>query len=260
MEKKPGFRKKLDSFFAGKGFYIVLFLCVAVIGVSAWIMFGGNGATVDESGAGGLTAAQATALPTVPAYSGDDMGSSDSDTVLAPEESSDVPADAAPATETPAAEAPAAATDAPAPETPAVAPAVAEPAFVWPVVGGTERPYSVDKLLYDPTMADWRTHSGVDIDAGLGDQVVAAGTGTVERVYSDDLLGTTVVIDHGGGLKSFYANLAATPTVVEGDSVTAGTIIGSVGDTAIGETGEATHLHFAMTQDDKPVDPADYLP
>ena len=34
--------KKLEGFFTGKGFYIVLFLCAAVIGVSAWMMADGN--------------------------------------------------------------------------------------------------------------------------------------------------------------------------------------------------------------------------
>ena len=34
--------KRLESFLSGKGFYIVLFLCAAVIGVSAWMMAAGN--------------------------------------------------------------------------------------------------------------------------------------------------------------------------------------------------------------------------
>ena len=38
MERKENFGAKLERFFNGKGFYIVLFLCIAVIGVSAWIM------------------------------------------------------------------------------------------------------------------------------------------------------------------------------------------------------------------------------
>ena len=37
-----GSGKKLEGFFTGKGFYIVLFLCAAVIGVSAWMMATGN--------------------------------------------------------------------------------------------------------------------------------------------------------------------------------------------------------------------------
>ena len=34
--------KRLEGFFTGKGFYIVLFLCAAVIGVSAWMLAAGN--------------------------------------------------------------------------------------------------------------------------------------------------------------------------------------------------------------------------
>ena len=50
------------------------------------------------------------------------------------------------------------------------------------------------------------------------------------------------------------------PTVSAGDAVTTGAVIGSVGQTAAAESGQTTHLHFAMYQDDTPVDPAGYLP
>ena len=85
-------------------------------------------------------------------------------------------------------------------------------------------------------------------------------SGKVTEVYRDDLFGTTVVIAHSGGLTSQYSNLAATPTVAAGDSVTVGQVIGAVGDTALCETGEVCHLHFAMTKDGVSVDPDDYLP
>ena len=39
--------KRLEGFFTGKGFYIVLFLCAAVIGVSAWTLISRE-ATVEE--------------------------------------------------------------------------------------------------------------------------------------------------------------------------------------------------------------------
>ena len=45
--------KRLERFFAGKGFYIVLFLCAAVIGVSAWIMADGN-ETMDKNSLAGI--------------------------------------------------------------------------------------------------------------------------------------------------------------------------------------------------------------
>ena len=49
MEKK-GFSEMLNEFFAGKGFYIVLLLCAALIGTSIWLMAGGSRADVETAG------------------------------------------------------------------------------------------------------------------------------------------------------------------------------------------------------------------
>ena len=132
--------------------------------------------------------------------------------------------------------------------------------FIWPVVGETENGYSMTALQYDRTMRDWRTHDGVDIAAALGEQVKAACAGTVTQVYDDEMLGCTVVIEHAGGLVSRYSNLPEIPTVAPGDVVVTGQVIGAVGDTAICESGEVVHLHFAMSQDGKSVDPTEYMP
>ena len=70
----------------------------------------------------------------------------------------------------------------------------------------------------------------------------------------------TPVVDHGDGSRGIYANLAAEPTVITGDVVACGAVIGAVGDTAIGESGQQTHLHFAMTANGQSVDPLGYLP
>ena len=122
------------------------------------------------------------------------------------------------------------------------------------------RGYSVEALSYDVTMADWRTHDGVDILAQQGEVVVAAGDGEVVSVTQDDLYGTTVVIDHGSGIKTQYSNLADTPTVSPGDKVKGGDVIGSVGKTAICEIGQGSHMHFAMSRDGASVDPTTYIP
>ena len=117
-----------------------------------------------------------------------------------------------------------------------------------------------NKLAYDVTMKDWRTHDGIDISTDAGAVVRAAADGTVESIKQDDLYGTTVVIKHGGGIKTVYSNLAETPTVSEGDSVRAGDVIGSVGESALCEIGQPAHLHFAMSVDGVSVDPDSYLP
>lgn len=63
------------------------------------------------------------------------------------------------------------------------------------------------------------------------------------------LMGTCVVVDHGDGLTSIYCNLSAKPTVSEGDTVSTGTVLGVVGETAIAESSRPSHLHLEMAQD-----------
>ena len=47
-KKKDSGQSRLESFFGGKGFYIVLFLCVGVIGVSAWTLLSSGRSTVQK--------------------------------------------------------------------------------------------------------------------------------------------------------------------------------------------------------------------
>ena len=63
------------------------------------------------------------------------------------------------------------------------------------------------ELLYDQTMADWRTHNGIDVQAEEGAAVKTAADGTVLSVTSDELMGTTVVIQHSGGYTTQYSSL-----------------------------------------------------
>lgn len=136
---------------------------------------------------------------------------------------------------------------------------VAPTLIVSPLTGETVTVFSVAELLYSETLCDWRTHDGVDIAAAPGTQVLAACSGTVLSVADDDLMGTTVIIEHGGGYETVYANLQSVPTVAPEQYVSAGQVIGSVGETALAESAVAPHLHFAVTKDGKPIDPADFL-
>lgn len=130
---------------------------------------------------------------------------------------------------------------------------------VAPLLGETIAAFSMDELAYSETMGDWRTHDGVDLAAAPGTQVLAASSGTVIDVRDDDLMGTTVVISHDGGYDTTYANLQSIPTVVVGDYVTAGQVIGSVGETALSESALAPHLHFGVTKDGEFIDPVEFL-
>ncbi len=265
--KKEPFIKRVLDFMGDRGFYIVLFVCVAVIGVTAWILSSSLDKTKivpEDTLSTKITSAplpsdsnardDARANP--PAYSAAPEISLE--TVLSGE---DLPAAAneteeAVETVIDEAETYVESVD----EAQELEAAAIATEFMWPGSGKLEKTYSVEALAYDKTMADWRTHSGIDIEASLGAKVVATANGRVEAVYNDEMFGTTVVINHGGSLRSVYCNLAAEPTVKAGDAVRMGDVIGSVVETALAEFGDVAHLHFQMTYDGKSINPDNYLP
>lgn len=246
MENNNGSGAKSGTM-GGKGFYLILLLCAAVIGVSAWILLADGGTKVDEMQTAeqvvDVSGATVTMLPA---------------DWTRPEETAQPTATAKPVTEEKD-ETGETETDAEDSQLQAVF-SESVTTYVWPVRGDVEAPYAVDTLVYNDTMADWRTHDGIDIACALGEQVLAAAGGTVVSVTDDDLAGTTVEIDHANGVHSVYGNLAAEPTVSEGDIVTMGQVIGAVGSTALGEASEVSHLHFAMKLDGLSADPMNYLP
>lgn len=140
-------------------------------------------------------------------------------------------------------------------------PVIAEPPrlVVEPLKGEVLTAFSMDQLVYSPTLADWRTHDGVDISAKPGTTVLAATAGTVSSVEDHPLMGTTVIIDHQGGYATTYSNLQSKPTVSPGDTVTAGQIIGAVGTTASAEAAQSPHLHFSVSLNGEAVDPGEFL-
>ena len=124
-----------------------------------------------------------------------------------------------------------------------------------PVSGKVIWGYAADKLIYSKTLDQWTTHKAVDIACPQGTAVKCVLGGTVERVYTDDQLGITVIVKHSSDRKTLYANLSETVPVKAGDKVNAGTVLGTVGKTAISECALESHLHFAFFVKGKAVDP-----
>ena len=132
--------------------------------------------------------------------------------------------------------------------------------IVAPLLGSTVSVFSADKLMYDATLDDWRTHDGIDICAEAGTQVVAAASGTVIAVAEDDRLGVNIRIEHANGYVTTYASLHPETFVSAGDKVNAGDAIGTVGNTSLTEAALGAHLHFSVTRNGQLIDPAAYLP
>ena len=135
------------------------------------------------------------------------------------------------------------------------------PSFVLPVSGKLSKSHDAEMQVFSNTMRDYRVHLGLDICAEEGAKVCAAADGTVVEVWEDDLMGQCVAISHSGDAVSVYKNLSLTLAdgIAAGTEVKAGDAIGYVGDTAMIELADESHLHFEMTVAGIQVDPLDYF-
>lgn len=131
--------------------------------------------------------------------------------------------------------------------------------FVIPVNGEIIQDFSGDELVKNATTGAWQTHNGVDISGAAGDDVKAMTDGTVTEILEDPLWGAVVVIDHGNGLTGRYCGLNKDLRTEKGRSVSAGELIGTVGNTADIESSMDTHLHFEVMKNKKYVDPVDVI-
>ena len=211
--------EKVKAVFGGRGFYIALVLCLAAIGVAGYFVLVQQAKVAEE---------------------GKDKP------VVRQEEVEDVQRAQMPEAD-------------PEPVQETLEPEELLPQVCSPLDGTTVTVFSMTELMYDETMADWRTHDGVDIRAEEGDAVKTAAAGTVKEVRYDDLMGVTVVISHADGYETQYSSLQQEPPVEQGKTVEAGDIIGLVGSTAAAEGDVGPHLHFSVSKDGRVVDPQEYV-
>ncbi|MEG0615264.1 MAG: M23 family metallopeptidase [Oscillospiraceae bacterium] len=130
---------------------------------------------------------------------------------------------------------------------------------VMPLNGEIFNAFSNGQLVKSKTLDNWKTHDGADIGGALGDQVKSMTGGKVVDVKEDALWGVCVIIDHGNGLEGHYYNLNKIVPVKVGQKVSAGTVIGAIGDTAQCEVAEVSHLHFGLKKDGKWIDPVAFI-
>lgn len=131
--------------------------------------------------------------------------------------------------------------------------------FTVPLKGKVIMNFSNDVPVYSQTLDQFIVHSGVDIEAPADTQVLAAGDGTITKVYNDDKLGITIEVNHGNGIITRYSNLSTTKMVGEGDVVKKGQPISGVGSSSLFESVESPHLHFEVLKDGVAIDPSAYI-
>ena len=218
-------KRKFTGNISGKGYYIALILCAVAIGISGYLYY--SNANEDSPQLQSPTTDVGATAPGIEAVATQPGGNAGEDT----------------------------------PSTQPTAPNSGQkPAkTAKPVSGETVAEYSMDALSYNQTTRDWRVHDGMDIAAEAGTEVCAAADGTVYTVYEDETMGMTVVIRHDGGYTTKYASLAQEVSVAPGDVVTAGQAIGSVGVSALLESGVGDHVHFSVSCNGELVDPMEFL-
>lgn len=131
--------------------------------------------------------------------------------------------------------------------------------FIWPEPQAQiSQPFGPSPYPFEPPYGAYpHFHAGIDMVEPFGSPVYAADDGIVALVGSTTSgYGRYVVIAHSGGLDTLYGHLSASLVNV-GQQVTQGQAVGMEGSTG-NSTG--AHLHFELRINQRPVDPAPYLP
>lgn len=234
-------KKKMLDFLDKKGFYIVLLLCVGIISITAY--------TVTKRNLSSYMQSAELDQPTPPVTQTDARlnltAPKSTEKKISEPKNKTVPSSKPSVSQT----------------KPISKPIVAVQSsnMTKPVLGDVSQDYAKTRLVYSKTLEEWTTHNGLDLAADKGTPVKAVLDGTVVDVYQDTMYGITIVLDHGNGIKTKYANLSTDSMAKKGDKVKKGTVISGVGNTAIAESNEQPHLHFEVLQNGVSVNPRNFI-
>ena len=126
--------------------------------------------------------------------------------------------------------------------------------YIWPVPS-SKAVTSVYGWRIHPIFNTWKFHSGIDIGASEGSNLLACASGTVILSQEYGGYGQCIIIDHGGGITTLYGHLSKRIVSV-GDKVTGGQLIGYVGQTG---WSKGPHLHLEFAVNGELVDPLAYV-
>ena len=106
-----------------------------------------------------------------------------------------------------------------------------------------------------PIMNDASFHTGLDIAAKSGSAITSFADGKVIEAGRNSTYGNYLLIEHSGGIRSFYGHNSKL-NVKKGQTVKLGQKIAEVGSTGM-STGP--HLHFEIRKNNKRLDPSLYI-
>lgn len=129
-----------------------------------------------------------------------------------------------------------------------------EQIFVRPSDGGVITENSLDELVKNVSMNDWRTHNATDYYVTEGQNIFAITDGEIISIETNDQYGTIIEISHTDGLVTKTCGLNSDTVVSIGDHVVAGDVIGTAMGTFPAEAHEGTHIHVEATINGENID------
>jgi murein hydrolase activator len=122
----------------------------------------------------------------------------------------------------------------------------------WPANGKILRPFGTN---VHPVYKTKTINNGIDIEVEAGDKIRSVAQGEVLYTGQASGFGNFVIIGHGNGFYSLYANLSSI-LVKKGQSVDIGKDIGIAGDTG---SFDGVKLHFEIRQQRQILNPGEWL-
>ncbi|MBQ5707420.1 MAG: M23 family metallopeptidase, partial [Peptococcaceae bacterium] len=126
--------------------------------------------------------------------------------------------------------------------------------YVWPCPSSKKITSKYGYRIH-PIQKVKKMHTGIDVGAKKGTDIVAAAGGKVIMAKYYGGYGNCIIVDHGGGMSTLYAHMSAY-VAKEGDWVSQGQVIGKVGSTG-NSTGP--HLHFEVRVNGQHTNPSNYV-
>ena len=133
-----------------------------------------------------------------------------------------------------------------------------EDQLAWPLVGNVIRNYSMDHVVYYPTLMQYKCSPAIVIDAEVGDEVKAAARGIVTAIENCEETGLTITTEIGDGYSLIYGQLSGVDLEI-GDKVNEGQVIGAVAEPTKYYLVEGSNLYFQMLKDEESLNPMLFL-
>ncbi len=130
--------------------------------------------------------------------------------------------------------------------------------MTWPVRGNVILDYSMDTTIYFPTLDQYKCNPGLVIQGDISTPVVAPANAKVQKIGSNEEIGSYVVLNMGNNYTAICGQLKELQ-VVENEYVKEGQVLGYVNEPTKYYSVEGANVYFELTHDDKAIDPLDQM-